>query len=49
MLAEFYGIDAEQALQRVQRAFDTRFDEGRPSPETQEQRNFVRQYIAGLS
>lgn len=45
LLAELYAMGADEALERVQRAFDTRQDEGRRSPETVEQRAFVRQFI----
>lgn len=46
LLAQLYGILADEALERVQRSFDTRKDEGRPSPETDEQREFVRRFVA---
>eukprot|EP00887_Chlorella_sp_A99_P006009 scaffold27.g6009.t1 len=46
LLAQLYGVSAEEALERVQRAFDTRRDEARRSPETTEQLEFVRKYIA---
>lgn len=41
----FHSIPAEQALARVQRAFDTRKDMTRRSPETDEQLAFVREFI----
>lgn len=47
LLAKLYGIDAEEALERVQRAFDTRQDEQRRSPETPEQHKFVQEFING--
>jgi alanine transaminase len=40
------SLGAEEALQRVQLAFDTRLDGGRPSPETDEQVAFVRGFVA---
>ncbi|GBF90376.1 MAP kinase phosphatase [Raphidocelis subcapitata] len=48
LLARLYGLSADEALERVQRAFDTRRDEGRRSPETEEQRRLVRAYAAQL-
>ncbi len=48
LLAKVYGMGAEEALERVQRAFDTRRDDNRRSPETPEQYAFVRRYIAGM-
>ncbi|MEW5305002.1 MAG: hypothetical protein WDW36_007574 [Sanguina aurantia] len=45
LLAALYNIPAEQALARVQRAFDTRKDMTRRSPETDEQLAFVREFI----
>ncbi|KAK9866935.1 hypothetical protein WJX84_005659 [Apatococcus fuscideae] len=47
LLARLYGVSAEEALQRVQRAFDTRTEIAN-SPETQEQRRFVTNFIASL-
>eukprot|EP00884_Botryococcus_braunii_P013378 jgi/Botrbrau1/22040/Bobra.0024s0052.1 len=41
LLVKAYGLSAQEALTRVQRAFDTRQDEGRRSPETEEQKRFV--------
>ena len=48
LLAKLYGMDADEALERVQRAFDTRKDEQRKSPETPEQHTFVRNFIEQL-
>ncbi|KAG2484751.1 hypothetical protein HYH03_016498 [Edaphochlamys debaryana] len=48
LLAHMYGLSAEEVLERVQRSFDTRQDGGRRSPETDEQLEFVRAYVAGL-
>lgn len=48
LLGKAYGLQAAEALERVQRAFDTRLDEGRPSPETAEQSQFVKDFIAKL-
>lgn len=48
LLAKLYGIDAEEALTRVQRAFDTRKDNGRKSPETEQQYDAVRNYCARM-
>ena len=45
LLAKLYGMDANEALTRVQRAFDTRQDNERRSPETPEQHAFVQQFI----
>jgi hypothetical protein len=41
-------LSADEALERVQRAFDTRMDDDRRSPETEEQRQLVRTYVASL-
>lgn len=46
LLSAAWGVGADEALERVQRAFDTRRDGGRKSPETDEQYEFVREYIA---
>ncbi len=48
LLARAYGIDADEALQRVDRAFSTRNDIGKNSPETQEQIDFIRDFIGSL-
>lgn len=48
LLAQLYGMSADEALERVQRSFDTRKDGGRRSPETDEQHEFVRQFIAQI-
>jgi hypothetical protein len=45
LLGAMYGLSAEEALVRVQRGFDTRKDEQRRSPETDEQRAFVKRFI----
>ena len=45
LLRKMYGMSAEEALERVQRAFDTRRDGGRKSPETAEQQQFVKEFI----
>ena len=45
LLALLYGMSADEALERVQRAFDTRGDDNRRSPETEEQRAYVRRFI----
>lgn len=39
-------MSADEALERVQRAFDTRKDNERRSPETDQQHKMVRDYIA---
>jgi protein-tyrosine phosphatase len=49
LLASMYGIGADEALVRVQRAFDTRKDDQRRSPETDEQHAFVRSFIGSLA
>lgn len=49
LLAHLYGMSADEALARVQRAFDTRKDGGRRSPETDGQHAFVRSFIEELS
>jgi alanine transaminase len=46
VLGKMYGLSGEEALTRVQRAFDTRNDGGRKSPETPEQQNLVKAYLA---
>lgn len=46
LLASMYNLTAEEALERIQRAFDTRKDNGRRSPETDEQIEFVRAMVA---
>lgn len=48
LLAHLYGLDADEALHRVQLAFDTRNDEQRRSPETDEQRAFVKTFVNAL-
>jgi len=49
LLAKMYGLSADEALERIQRAFDTRKDSERRSPETDEQHALVRAYVQGLS
>jgi protein-tyrosine phosphatase len=44
LLIKAYGLDAEEALVRVQRAFDTRQDEGRRPKQAQKA---LQEYIAG--
>jgi alanine transaminase len=46
LLVAAYGLSADEALLRVQRAFDTRRDNNRLSPETDEQRALVRAFEA---
>jgi hypothetical protein len=41
-------LSAEEALERVQRAFDTRKDNERRSPETDEQHKMVKDFVASL-
>ncbi|KAG2447825.1 hypothetical protein HYH02_007281 [Chlamydomonas schloesseri] len=48
LLASLYDLPASECLERVQRAFDTRQDGGRRSPETEEQVAFVEGYIKAL-
>lgn len=48
MLMLFCRVSADEALVRVQRAFDTRMDDNRRSPETDEQLAFVREFIGNL-
>lgn len=48
LLAAMYGLSADEALERVQRAFDTRKDNERRSPETDEQHKMVRDFVALL-
>jgi protein-tyrosine phosphatase len=45
LLALMWGVPVPEALERVQRAFDTRKDEQRRSPETDEQHAFVKEYV----
>lgn len=40
------SLGADEALERVQRAFDTRKDNERRSPETDEQHAMVRKFVA---
>ena len=44
LLAKVYGIRAEEALKRIQWGFETRGDDKAYSPETMQQRQFVRDY-----
>ena len=46
-LARLYGVSAEEALERVDRALKTREPEGR-APQTDEQIEFVRQFVREL-
>lgn len=46
VLGKMYGLSGEEALERVQRAFDTRNDGGRKSPETGEQHDLVMKYLS---
>lgn len=48
LLGQAWGLSADEALERVQRAFATRQDTKERSPETDQQREFVRQYIAAI-
>eukprot|EP01026_Neomeris_dumetosa_P022316 TRINITY_DN19249_c0_g2_i1.p1 TRINITY_DN19249_c0_g2~~TRINITY_DN19249_c0_g2_i1.p1 ORF type:complete len:254 (-),score=8.52 TRINITY_DN19249_c0_g2_i1:392-1153(-) len=48
LLAKLYGVSTVEALARIQRAFDTRRDGGRQSPETKEQRVFVNCFVSNL-
>ncbi|KAJ9529462.1 hypothetical protein QJQ45_013819 [Haematococcus lacustris] len=48
LLCAAYGISADEALLRVQRAFDTRQDNKELSPETAEQREFVKTFAERL-
>lgn len=41
-------LSADEALERVQRAFDTRKDNERRSPETDQQHQMVRDFVASL-
>lgn len=45
LLASFYNLSADEALERVQRSFDTRRDSERRSPETDEQHELVRSFV----
>eukprot|EP00891_Asterochloris_glomerata_P005205 jgi/Astpho2/5205/fgenesh1_pg.00074_%23_27_t len=47
-LAACYGLSADEILARIQRAFDTRQDGGRQSPETPAQKEFVRSFVDEL-
>lgn len=47
-LASCYHLSAKETADRVQLAFDTRNDGGRRSPETAEQREFVKDFITKL-
>lgn len=48
LLAKLYGMGAEEALCRVNRAFSTRKDGTNRSPETNEQQEYVTKFIASL-
>ena len=43
-LVQLYRVSPEEALFRIQAAFDTRGDLGARSPETTQQVQFVREY-----
>eukprot|EP00197_Chlamydomonas_leiostraca_P006335 CAMPEP_0202865850 /NCGR_PEP_ID=MMETSP1391-20130828/6550_1 /ASSEMBLY_ACC=CAM_ASM_000867 /TAXON_ID=1034604 /ORGANISM="Chlamydomonas leiostraca, Strain SAG 11-49" /LENGTH=302 /DNA_ID=CAMNT_0049545731 /DNA_START=42 /DNA_END=950 /DNA_ORIENTATION=+ len=45
MLALGYGVSVDEALERVQRSFNTRQDNKERSPETDEQHAFVRSFV----
>lgn len=45
MMGALYNVSAEEAIERVQRAFDTRKDSERRSPETDEQHQLVKEFI----
>ncbi|KAL3143255.1 hypothetical protein ABBQ38_002104 [Trebouxia sp. C0009 RCD-2024] len=47
-LASCYHLSAQETADRVQLAFDTRNDEGRRSPETPDQREFVKKFVHEL-
>jgi len=44
-LSAMYGLSAVESLERIQKAFDTRNDGGRLSPESPEQVEFVTGFI----
>eukprot|EP00955_Chlamydomonas_euryale_P087051 364265-Chlamydomonas_euryale.AAC.17 len=44
LLISGFGVEVEEALERVQRAYSTRNDESPKSPETPEQFDFIRAY-----
>lgn len=46
LLVKLYGISADEALERVQSAFETRNDTERRSPQTDEQIQFVKDFCA---
>ena len=48
LLVAAYGIGAEEALERVQRSYDTRGDQQPSSPETEPQKECVRKFAASL-
>jgi hypothetical protein len=48
LLARLYNLTAEEALERVNLAFQLRGDNKYRSPQTDEQRAFVRRYIDSL-
>ncbi|DBA75033.1 TPA: hypothetical protein ACH3X1_010370 [Trebouxia sp. C0004] len=47
-LASCYHLTADETADRIQLAFDTRNDGGRRSPETPDQRKFVKNFITEL-
>ncbi|KAI8474515.1 MAG: MAP kinase phosphatase 6 [Monoraphidium minutum] len=48
LLAQMYGLSADEALERVQRSYATRRDTYLLSPETDEQKQLVRDFVAQL-
>lgn len=46
LVIALHSLSAEEALERVQRAFDTRKDNERRSPETDAQHEMVRSFVA---
>lgn len=49
LLASLYDLHGDEALRRIQKAFNTRGDDvGRCSPETMEQREFVRKFVVRM-
>ncbi|KAL6750915.1 MAP kinase phosphatase 6 [Haematococcus lacustris] len=49
LIATMYGLSAEEAIERVSRAYVTRRDGLPGSPDTPKQFDFIRKYIASLS
>ena len=48
LLAKLYGLSAEEVLQRVGAAYSCRNSDDHKSPETDEQVQFVRDFVAQL-